>query len=93
MSLGDTGSPAIAAEGKHNEARMAFSSCNLSVLAYANGFTLWHYSAGPEYRAIALDEVFFEAARDLVSTGDIVMVTGDGGGSIVFIKPAIAPGA
>ena len=93
MSLGDAGSPAIAAEGKHNGARMAFSSCNLSVLAYANGFTLWHYSAGSEYRAIALDEVFFEAARDLVSTGDIVMVTGDGGGSIVFIKPAIAPGA
>ncbi|MGI3777527.1 MAG: hypothetical protein ACRYGC_09555 [Janthinobacterium lividum] len=93
MSLDDAGSPIIAAEGKHNGARMAFPSCNLSVLAYANGFTLWHYSAGLEYRAIVLDEMFFESARDLVSTGDIVMVTGDGGGSIVFIKPAIESGA
>jgi hypothetical protein len=25
---------------------MAFSLRNLSVLAYANGFTLWHYKAG-----------------------------------------------
>lgn len=25
---------------------MAFSVRNLSVLAYANGFTLWHYKAG-----------------------------------------------
>ncbi len=66
---------------------MAFSSCNLSVLAYANGFTLWHYSAGPEYSAVIPDELFFEQARELVSNGDIVMVTGDGGGSIVFIKP------
>ena len=70
---------------------MAFSSCNLSVLAYANGFTLWHYSAGSKYRTIILDELFFEEARDLVSNGDIVMVTGDGGGSIVFIKPSPAP--
>lgn len=70
---------------------MAFSSCNLSVLAYANGFTLWHYSAGSEYRAIVLDDLFFEGARDLVSNGDIVMVTGEGGGSIVFIKPLPAP--
>ena len=90
MSSDDAGSPAIVAEGKHNGARMAFSSCNLSVLAYANGFTLWHYSAGSEYHAIMPDGVFFEDARDLISTGDIVMVTGDGGGSIVFIKPSLA---
>ena len=25
---------------------MAFAIRNLSVLAYANGFTLWHYKAG-----------------------------------------------
>ena len=64
---------------------MAFSPCNLSVLAYANGFTLWHYNAGAESSAVAGDG-FFDGARDLVSAGDIVMVSGDSGGSIVFVK-------
>ena len=27
---------------------MAFAIRNLSVLAYANGFTLWHYRAGKD---------------------------------------------
>ena len=85
-----TGSPAIPVEGKHNGARMAFSSCKLSVLAYANGFTLWHYSAGTENTATISNPEFFEDARDLVSVGDIVMVTGEGGGSIVFVKPPLA---
>ena len=88
MLLNDTGSPAIAAEGKHNGARMAFSSCNLSVLAYANGFTLWHYSAGSQYSEVVSEDLFFDSARDLVSVGDVVMVSGDGGGSIMFIKPS-----
>ena len=81
-----SGLPAIPAESKHNGARMAFSSCKLSVLAYANGFTLWHYSAGAEYQAVASGAGFFDCAHDLVSAGDIVMVTGDGGGTILFIK-------
>ncbi len=75
----------VPVRGKHNGARMAFSPCNLSVLAYANGFTLWHYSAGAESSAVAGDG-FFDGARDLVSAGDIVMVSGDAGGSIVFVK-------
>ena len=29
-------------------APMVFAIRNLSVLAYANGFTLWHYKAGKE---------------------------------------------
>ena len=72
---------------------MAFSSCSLSVLAYANGFTLWHYNAGGEYSTAASGAEFFDAARDLVSAGDIVMVTGEGGGSIVFIKSPVAGSA
>ena len=89
MSLDDTGSPAIAAEGKHNGARMAFSSCNLSVLAYANGFTLWHYGAGTEYLSAAKSENFFANAEGLISSGDVIMITGDGGGSIIFFTPPL----
>ena len=82
----------VSVRGKHNGARMAFSPCNLSVLAYANGFTLWHYSAGAESSAVAGDR-FFDDARDLVSAGDIVMVSGDAGGSIVFVKALPAKAA
>ena len=80
------GLPVVAGGNEHNGARMAFSPCNLSILAYANGFTLWHYSAGAESSAVSGNE-FFDDARDLVSAGDIVMVSGETGGSIVFVKP------
>ncbi len=43
---------------------MAFAIRNLSVLAYANGLTLWHYKAGKD----GLDQVeivnFFADASD-----------------------------
>ena len=86
MRLQGTGSPVVAVRGEHNGARMAFSPCNLSVLAYADGFTLWHYSAGAGSSAVSGDE-FFDGAHDLVSAGDIILVSGDTGGSIVFVKP------
>ena len=58
---------------------------NLSVLAYAQGFTLWHYRAG----ASALDRVaergFFNDAADMFAVGDMVMVSAAGGGRVLFI--------
>jgi hypothetical protein len=49
---------------------MAFTTNNLSVLAYANGFTLWHYRTldasidGPGY---------FDDAADFLRAGDIIL--------------------
>jgi len=64
---------------------MAFAIRNLSVLAYANGFTLWHYKAGRE----KLDHVekldFFADAADMLAEGDMVMITGADGGRIVSV--------
>lgn len=61
---------------------MAFTLRNLSVLAYANGFTLWHYAAGDE-ALVALDDAgFFGAASDLIAPGDIVMASGSDGARI-----------
>ena len=57
---------------------MAFAIRNLSVLAYANGFTLWHYKAGKD----RLDQVekpdFFADAADMLAEGDMMMVSGAG---------------
>ena len=54
---------------------MAFAIRNLSVLAYANGFTLWHYRGAEEPLAAINAAGFFADAADMLCTGDIVMVT------------------
>ncbi|HKM63240.1 MAG TPA: hypothetical protein VJY39_12205 [Acidisphaera sp.] len=53
---------------------MAFSPRNLSVLAYANGFTLWLYKTRDRLRDVD-DGRYFDAAADLLANGDMVMVT------------------
>lgn len=47
---------------------------NLSVLAYANGFTLWHASHPGHVDDLPRD--FFDVAREAFRTGDIVLVMG-----------------
>lgn len=54
---------------------MAFQSKNLSVIAYANGFTMWHYS-GAEALATISAAGYFNAVAALMNTGDIVIVNG-----------------
>lgn len=52
---------------------MAYQSKNLSALAYANGFTLWHYrtedniGSGP-------DVGYFDGASRMVRVGDFILV-------------------
>ncbi len=64
---------------------MTFAIRNLSVLSYAQGFTLWHYRAG----AARLDDVatlgFFNKAADLLKVGDMMMISAIDGGRIVVI--------
>ena len=64
---------------------MAFSIRNLSVLAYAQGFTLWHYKGGAATLAQAGAEGFFDRAADMLETGDIMMVSAADGGRLLFI--------
>ncbi|WP_298282942.1 hypothetical protein [Acidocella sp.] len=64
---------------------MSFSLRNLAVLAYANGFTLWHYKAGNDNFEQAERPGYFADAADLLAEGDMVMLTGAEGGRIVSI--------
>lgn len=51
---------------------MAYSSRNLSVLAYANGFTLWHY--GTTDTAADVDTAgYFNPAADMLRVGDMII--------------------
>jgi hypothetical protein len=64
---------------------MGFMVRNLSVLAYANGFTLWHYKAGQMPLAVAGAADFFSSATDLLSAGDILMLSAADGARILAV--------
>ena len=54
---------------------MAFQNKNLSVIAYANGFTLWHYSAAETLATISATG-YFKDVKTLMNAGDIVIING-----------------
>ena len=73
---------------------MAFLSKNLSVLAYANGFTLWHYTT-PDVAAVVDTTGYFNTATDMVRVGDMVMAntnTGAVPSSGIYLVNANAAG-
>ena len=52
---------------------MAFQNKNLSVIAYANGFTLWHYSASETLATITANG-YFNNVKTLMNIGDIIII-------------------
>jgi hypothetical protein len=64
---------------------MAFALRNLSVLAYANGFTLWHYKAEPADQPNMGTPDFFADAGDMLSGGDMMMVTSREGAKMLCV--------
>lgn len=54
---------------------MAFQNKNLSVIAYANGFTLWHYAAAETLTAISAAG-YFNSVKTLMNVGDIIIING-----------------
>jgi hypothetical protein len=69
---------------------MAFAVRNLSVLAYANGFTLWHYKAGKDGLNQVEKADFFADAADMLAVGDMMLVSAPDGGRILTVAPGTA---
>jgi hypothetical protein len=77
------------------ECAMSFAIRNLSVLAYAQGFTLWHYRANlPTLGAklvppASAEEVgapgFFDSAADMLAQGDMLLVSTPEAGRLLFV--------
>ena len=67
---------------------MTFSLRNLSVLSYAQGFTLWHYRAPTGTLAQATAPGFFNGAADMIAAGDMILVSAVGAGTILFVTSA-----
>ena len=63
---------------------MAFQNKNLSVIAYANGFTLWHYAANETLATIATAG-YFNNVKTLMNVGDIVLVNASDSASIKVV--------
>ena len=64
---------------------MAFAIRNLSVLAYANGFTLWHYKAGRDALSAVEETGFFAEAGDMLASGDMMMVSAVDGARLAVV--------
>ena len=60
-----------------------FSIRELSVLAYANGFTLWHCKVG------VLSDVttynYFSDAADMLGKGDVIICSASDGVKMLFV--------
>jgi hypothetical protein len=59
---------------------MAYNPKNLSVLAYANGFTLWHYTT-TDTGAVADNTGYFNGAAEMVRVGDMILANVDTDGT------------
>jgi hypothetical protein len=68
-------------------AKHIFAVRNLNVLAYTNGFTLWHYRADRNNLEEVKAPGFFNAAADMMATGDMIMVSAEDGAAFVSVLP------
>lgn len=62
----------------------AFAIRNLSVLAYAQGFTQWHMKH-PGLLAEALAPGYFNPASDMIAPRDMILISAFDGGAQVFV--------
>jgi hypothetical protein len=65
---------------------MAFAVRNLSVLAYAQGFTLWHYAAKTDHLADVALPGFFDQASDILTGGDMMLISAADGGRASMVQ-------
>lgn len=58
---------------------MGFKNKDLSVIAYANGFTLWHYKTDDDIAVVEETPTYFpKEVGKLMDTGDIIIITSKG---------------
>jgi hypothetical protein len=73
---------------------MAYNPSSLSALAYANGFTLWHYRT-PDLAGDIDTTGYFNEAASMLRVGDFVFANANTGATVesgVFIVRANAGG-
>jgi len=74
---------------------MAYLSKNLSVLAYANGFTLWHYTT-PDTAQSVDTAGYFNGAAPMLRVGDVILANVETAGTMkagLFLVSSAQSGA
>ena len=67
---------------------MSFNPTSLSVLAYANNFTLWHYTTKDED---VTSSGYFDKAIDMLCPNDLIIANVDTEGTPATIFYVVAP--
>lgn len=62
---------------------MAFDKYNLSALAHANGFTLWHYKTDD---VLEPGDNYFQEAEDMLNDSDIIICKNGEGIELVAVE-------
>lgn len=73
---------------------MPYNPTQLSVLAYANGFTLWHYTTA-DGSETAETSGYFDSAADILRVGDMSLAnvnTGSTPGAGIFVVRSVQSG-
>lgn len=73
---------------------MAYKPTNLSILAYANSFTLWHYATNDPASEVESNG-YFNRAADMLRAGDIVIAivaAGETPGASLLVVKTTASG-
>lgn len=66
---------------------MAFKNKDLSVIAYANNFTLWQYASSDDFvDSITGDDKYFKVVKCLMNTGDVIVLCAKGGTAIRYVE-------
>src|SRR5580700_5482227 len=65
-----------------------FAIRDLGVLQYTNGFTFWHYRQGDSRLADVARPGFFNDAADMVTVGDVILVSGAEGATELVVRTA-----
>ncbi len=65
---------------------MTFTVRNLSVLAYAKGFTLWHYASKTDTLSDVSATGFFDGAANMLTGGDMMLISAADGGRASFVR-------
>lgn len=64
---------------------MAFLNKNLSVLSYANGFTVWHYKTTDKLDVV-IKAQYFNKVCHLIETGDMFIIQAKDGRAIKYAQ-------
>lgn len=63
---------------------MAFQQKNLSVIAYANGFTMWHYKTADQLEELL--NGYFDSVSSLMNKNDMLVLNCGNQNCIMFVK-------